>query len=66
MEFHRKRRRGIDALRQEIIESKRKKTGLGVLQREDPKVIEEVGKLSGESSVEFAPPKQGLAPAIPY
>ena len=33
VEFHRKRRRGIDALRQEIIESKCKKTGLGVFDR---------------------------------
>lgn len=36
-----------------------KKLGLEFLQREDPKVIEEVGKLSEESSVEFASPKQG-------
>lgn len=36
-----------------------KELGLKFLQREDPKVIEEVGKLLGESSVEFAPPKQG-------
>ena len=36
-----------------------KELGLEFLQREDPRVIEEVGKLSGESSVEFAPPKQG-------
>ena len=36
-----------------------KELGLEFLQREDPKVIEEVGKLSGESSVEFAPPEQG-------
>ena len=36
-----------------------KELGLKFLQREEPKVIEEVGKLSGESSVEFAPPKQG-------
>ena len=36
-----------------------KKLGLEFLQREDPKVIEEVGKLSEESSVEFAPPEQG-------
>lgn len=52
---------GVELMRygKESLSPSAKELGLEFLQREDPKVIEEVGKLSGESSVEFAPPKQG-------
>ena len=52
---------GVELTRygKESLSPSAKELGLEFLQREDPKVIEEVGKLSGESSVEFAPPKQG-------
>lgn len=52
---------GVELMRygKESLSPSAKELGLEFLQREDPKVIEEVGKLSGESSVEFASPKQG-------
>lgn len=52
---------GVELTRygKESLSPSAKELGLEFLQREDPKVIEEVGKLSGESSVEFASPKQG-------
>ena len=52
---------GVELTRydKESLSPSAKELGLEFLQREDPRVIEEVGKLSGESSVEFAPPKQG-------
>ena len=52
---------GVELTRygKESLSPSAKELGLKFLQREDPKVIEEVGKLSGESSVEFALPKQG-------
>ena len=54
-------REGVELTRygKESLSPSAKELGLEFLQREDPKVIDEVGKLSEESSVEFAPPEQG-------